>query len=49
MVGPNPLPSFAMVVVVGHFGQLQPWEFEDGNTIWMHDASLPTQGALAPN
>ncbi len=30
MVGPNYLPSCSLVVVVGRFGQLQPWDFEDG-------------------
>ena len=32
MVGPNHLPSYSLVVVVGRFGQLQPWDFEDGTT-----------------
>ena len=32
MVGPNNLPSCSLVVVVGHFGQLQPWDIKDGTT-----------------
>ena len=33
MVGPIFLPSNPSVVVDGQFGQLQPWDFEDGTAV----------------